>query len=38
MKLSDKTVSIVTAEYEALDARCEAWTESEVKIGTWATR
>lgn len=25
------------AEYEALDARCEAWTETEVKIGTWVT-
>jgi heme-degrading monooxygenase HmoA len=25
-----------SVEYEALDARCEAWTESERKIGTWA--
>jgi heme-degrading monooxygenase HmoA len=23
------------ADYEALDARCEAWTESETRIGTW---
>ena len=22
-------------EYEALDARCEAWTENETKIGRW---
>jgi heme-degrading monooxygenase HmoA len=25
------------SEYEALDARCEGWTESEVKLGTWTT-
>ncbi len=24
-------------EYEALDARCEAWTEKELKIGLWTT-
>jgi heme-degrading monooxygenase HmoA len=24
-----------TAEYDALDARCGAWTEKEARIGTW---
>jgi heme-degrading monooxygenase HmoA len=23
------------AQYAALDARCEAWTETETQIGTW---
>jgi heme-degrading monooxygenase HmoA len=25
------------AEYDALDARCEAWASAETKIGTWVT-
>jgi heme-degrading monooxygenase HmoA len=26
------------AEYAALDARCEAWTEEEVALGAWTAR